>query len=57
MEKHFDGTGKKHLQQRRKSESTDGISAARKRKTLEKSTQNVPFLGTKKSETLKRFAL
>jgi hypothetical protein len=48
MEKHFDGTGKKHLQQRRKSGSTDGISAARKRKTLEKSAPYLPFFGTKK---------
>jgi hypothetical protein len=48
MEKNFDGTGKKHLQQRRKSGSTDGISAARKQKTLEKSAQNIPFFGTKK---------
>jgi hypothetical protein len=38
----------KHLQQSRKSGFTDGISAARKRKSLEKSAQNVPFFGTKK---------
>jgi hypothetical protein len=48
MKNHFDGTGKKHRQQRRKSKSTDGISATRKRKTLEKSAPNVPFFGTKK---------
>jgi hypothetical protein len=45
---HFDGTGKKHLLQSPKGGFTDEISAARKRKTLEKSAQNVPFFGTKR---------